>query len=90
MDQIDHYHFIIQIDMGRYIPDLCALDHADGCEPYDLDDPEHVPWVGSVLHRSCIAHHNGSLGATADDLDDLSADDMYRSYVRRVVSHSAR
>ena len=46
-----------------------------GRKPYNLLDPAHVSWVGSVLHRSCTTSQNGRLVGSkyfVDDLSDLS------------------
>ena len=56
IDQIDHSHFMIylQILQGRCIPelydmdDLCDLAHVAGWEPYNLHDLAHVSCVGSI------------------------------------------
>ena len=54
---IDGHLMIYQIFQGTCIKydlyDLYDLAHVAGWEPYNLHDPGHVPWVGSVLQRSC-------------------------------------
>ena len=55
---------MIQIFQGRCIPDLYDLydpARVAGWEPYNLDDPGHVSWVGSVPYRCCATSHNGGL-----------------------------
>ena len=42
----------------------------------NLHDRGLVPWVGSVLYRSCTASHNGGLGAV-DDLSDLPVEGIH-------------
>ena len=60
------------------MPGLYCLAHVVGWEPYNLHDQAHVPWVGSVLYRSC------TIITAGQDLDDLDHDlsDVWNISVR--------
>ena len=48
---------------------------------YNPHHPGHVPWIESVLHRSCTAPRNGRLGSIWSTIDsDLSINRLSRSW----------